>query len=220
MLIAMPSMFKRRYALLISLAVALYACNTTNTTTDKSTSTTAGPVRKPAIYSAKPAATGKPHQRLAAHPDLKPPPALTRSQVESELETAESLLSQAEAFARNASSNQNATQWYEDDRAFQADLDRIARQINVRLARTPFDSRTSWDAVSFDVVHNLLQSEAFLFGAVQDAVAACNEGSANENLRVARADIKEARRDFNRSTPDPEGWEPPEVNPSGENLCQ
>jgi hypothetical protein len=141
--------------------------------------------------------------------------------LEGQLETAETLLAQAEEYAEDPpAGGGEATDWYAADQKFQSDGDTIAKRINLRLARTPFNERTTWDGVAFDVSSNLIQSEAFLYGAVQAAVAMCNGGDARENLRVARADIKEARRDFNQLRRDPDDWGPPEINPAGDDECQ
>ncbi|MDB5072678.1 MAG: hypothetical protein JWM87_3789 [Candidatus Eremiobacteraeota bacterium] len=158
-------------------------------------------------------------KRVARKESYIAPAPVTRAEMRAELETAESLLSRAEIYADNASSGQSDDGWYEDDRRFQSRMDSVAKRINMRLARTPFDKRSDWDSVSYDISANLLQAESFLFGAVQSALAACNEADAKANLRVARADIKEARRDFDKSTRDPDNWSPPEINPSGEMLC-
>jgi hypothetical protein len=158
-------------------------------------------------------------KKAAAKPKYIAPDPVTRAEMRAELETAESLLSRAEVYADNASSGQSDDGWYEDDRKFQAHVDKVAKTINLRLARTPFDQRSDWDSIAFDISGNLVQAESFLFGTVQSAIAACNEADARANLRVARADIREARRDLDNSRRDPENWSPPEINPSGEVLC-
>jgi hypothetical protein len=137
------------------------------------------------------------------------------------IQTAESLLAQAESVVAETSSTQgnNDPDWYAADDAFQSSGDKIAKAIGIRLARTTFDDRTKWDGVAFDISNNLSQSESFLHAAVADSLSTCNKTDAEANLRVARADIRESRRDFDRNVQDPDGWSPPEIEEEGGDHC-
>lgn len=156
-------------------------------------------------------------------PELQyvPPPAETRATMEGQIETAESLLAQAKEYAQDPPHvATGASDWYAADLKYQTEGDKVAKRIVLRLARTQDGNRTAWDGIAFDISNNLVQSEAFLYGAVQAAVASCNGADARANLRVARADILEARRDFNRMVRDPDDWSPPEIDPLGDNDCE
>ena len=143
-----------------------------------------------------------------------PPPPVSREVLRSEVDEAKALLAEAPEFADNAPHEATgAPDWYERDRRFQANDDKVTKQVILRLARTQ-GHQSEWDGVAYDVTSNLGQSESFLFAAVQSAVALCNGADARSNLRVARADIKEADRDLTRSIRDSDNWSPPEIDSS------
>lgn len=68
------------------------------------------------------------------------------------------------------------------------------------------------------VISGLVQSDAFLFRAVQSAVAGCNRRDASDNLRVARAIIAEADRAMAGHANG--NFEPPEIDPNGHVSCR
>lgn len=203
----------------ILLSVALSGCGSSSSDTSSQPSSTASP-QPTAVPTPRP--THKPVAKAnTPEPHYAPPPAETRATMEGQIETAETLLAQAEEYAQDPPHGPTgAPEWYAADMQFQTEGDKIAKRIVLRLARTQDGGRTDWDGVAFDISSNLIQSEAFLYGAVQAAVAMCNGSDARSNLRVARADIKEARRDFNQMRRDPEDWSPPEIDPPGDDDCE
>jgi hypothetical protein len=98
-----------------------------------------------------------------------------------------------------------APTFYNADRAFQASLHRAP----VRMENRGYES----------AVLNLSQAETFLHSAAADAVASCNEHDSGEDLRVARADIAEAHRNFAGRIN--EDFAPPDITNevSGGNEC-
>jgi hypothetical protein len=89
-----------------------------------------------------------------------------------------------------------AGQFYARDHAFQATLD--GQKLGLIM-----------DPSSQSAVLNLLQAESFLYAAVVATVASCNAHDAQLNLKVARADIAEAHRDFHGNISD--SFEPPDI---------
>jgi hypothetical protein len=134
------------------------------------------------------------------------------------LATADDLLATATAISENTPSTSIdaagmvngdqgvAGRFYARDRKFQDDL----RNLSPGLIK---------DDKSRSAVLDLTQAETFLYSAVQDAVASCNKHDARLDLKVARADILEAHRDFN-GTGRGSDFQPPEIETNGDTLCR
>ena len=96
-----------------------------------------------------------------------------------------------------------AGRFYEDEREYQKALTNRAHALAGR---------------SDNLLSTLLQSDAFLYDAVQSAVAGCNRHDAAANLRVARAIIRESDR-IAAGHPSSD-FSLPEIKENGAVLCR
>ncbi len=93
--------------------------------------------------------------------------------------------------------------FYDHDRAFQDEVSHY---------------KISPECAAPETVADLASVETFSYHAVADTLATCNGADGRGNLRVARAFLQEAQRDFAGTAKD--SWEPPEYDDNGSSDCQ